>query len=210
MIMRIRFITSLFPVFVLMPKKNTVEKNNKPVFGLFLDDGAYYSQSSLVNGVAEYLMNHGANLMTIPGNLNRHPGDEIFYSVNKMIPHLGPEDINGLIIATLKSRSVSLKQFHAQFGKYLPHPVVTIGYNVNSVPGILYNNESGVMELMRHLVETHRFRHFGFVRGPVDNYDSESRYKNLSRLHRHVWFAHGSAPGRIDKRNAGIRQTSGF
>jgi diguanylate cyclase (GGDEF)-like protein len=58
-------------------------------------------------------------------------------------------------------------------------PVVSLTENIEGVPSVLIDNESGVREAVRHLAERHGRRRFGQITGPMSNSEARIRLKSF-------------------------------
>ncbi|KNY28394.1 substrate-binding domain-containing protein [Pseudobacteroides cellulosolvens] len=85
--------------------------------------------------------------------------------------------LDGLIIAT---GTLINKVSHDYFMEYIKAfegiPKVSIYENIPGVPSILVDNKKGMKSLVDHLVNHHKYRKIGFLKGPLSNDESNERY----------------------------------
>ena len=52
-----------------------------------------------------------------------------------------------------------------------------VGVELPGVPSIVIDNQSGIHQAMTHLVDRHSCQRIGFIRGPQQNKEAESRFE---------------------------------
>jgi DNA-binding LacI/PurR family transcriptional regulator/signal transduction histidine kinase len=87
--------------------------------------------------------------------------------------------IDGLVVFTgnLKSYEIKQKLISKCKEMYPSIPIVYVGAAMDGVTNVLVENNSGVDELMDHLVHEHHYSRFVYIRGPLDNNDAEERFR---------------------------------
>jgi len=85
--------------------------------------------------------------------------------------------LDGLIIAT---GTLINKVSHDCFIDYIKAfegiPMVSIYENIPGIPSILVDNKKGMKSLVDHLVNHHRYKKIGFLKGPLSNDESNERF----------------------------------
>ena len=71
-------------------------------------------------------------------------------------------------------------------GRYEDLPMVSIGIPVAGLPHVLVDNESGLREVIHHLITVHGKKKIAFIRGPLGNEEAGQRF----RVYREVLAAH--------------------
>ena len=67
-----------------------------------------------------------------------------------------------------------------------PLPAASFAVPIAGIPCVMADNAGGMRALARHLVETHRYERFAFVRGPAGQVEAEARYEAfLAELKEH-------------------------
>ncbi len=56
-------------------------------------------------------------------------------------------------------------------------PVLSLEYHIDGIPFLGTDNYSGTYELVSHLVKKHKIRRFAYIGGPLNNSESNERYK---------------------------------
>ena len=67
-------------------------------------------------------------------------------------------------------------EFESFLSRFAPVPIVHIGAAPGDDPAILIDNETGMRQLMEHLLTVHKYRQIAFIRGPEDNPEAELRF----------------------------------
>ena len=78
--------------------------------------------------------------------------------------------------STLGSR-VTLERLQEFLHSYGDLPMVSIGLGVPGLPNVLVENQAGLKEAIRHLIEVHGHRRIAFIRGPVGYEEADLRYQ---------------------------------
>jgi HD-GYP domain-containing protein (c-di-GMP phosphodiesterase class II)/DNA-binding LacI/PurR family transcriptional regulator len=60
---------------------------------------------------------------------------------------------------------------------YRPLPLVTVSMEAEGATPVLVDNRPGMRELLLHLIERHRFKRFGYVKGRIGNQDAADRFR---------------------------------
>ena len=128
-------------------------------------------------GVADVAEERDVNLICFVGGTLLAP-HEFDTQRNVAYDLVSPERLDGLL-----AMSGSIGQFIGSerlkdfYTRYQPLPIVSIAMDVGGIPNILTDGESGVRDLITHLIETHHYRNIAFIRGPETNPEAEQRYK---------------------------------
>ncbi len=171
-------------------KKNPTITANKhqdrqkpsPTIGLLIDWLSAPYHAELWSGVAQVAKEQQINLLTFLGRELRSSLN--FYAQANVIYELiDVNNIDGLLLcADSIGNYVSKAEFLDFCQHYQPLPMVNIGQKLAGMPNVMVENETGMRELMVHLIETHAYRHFAFIGGSQGNVDADLRYKIYCEL----------------------------
>ncbi|MCR4595263.1 MAG: GGDEF domain-containing protein [Lachnospiraceae bacterium] len=100
---------------------------------------------------------------------------------------MNPEDYDGIIVfsTALNSVETAVSICNTALQKHIP--VVSIGMEIDGVNSVCVNNETGMRELVDHLIEQHDVRRAFFIGGTHDHVDSIARL----RVTREEFESHG-------------------
>lgn len=100
---------------------------------------------------------------------------------------IDPNDYDGVIVFSnalnSPTKAVSLCRRIKQSGV----PVVSVGMEIDGIPSVCVSNESGMRELVEHLIEQHGVKNAYFIGGTPDHVDSRERLK----VTKETFAAHG-------------------
>jgi phosphoserine phosphatase RsbU/P len=97
----------------------------------------------------------------------------------------GKQCVDGILVLSLGS-TVSVDDLVAYCQRYHPLPVCSTTVPWIQYPNVLVDNEPGMRDGIRHLIETHDRRRIAFVRGPETSAEAELRF----RVYRDVLAEH--------------------
>ncbi len=175
-----------------MAKYSHRDKSNKPVIGLFIENAAAFYQTGLLIGVNETVKNRGASLICVPGYGADEPS--VASGFNALYNHISAADLDGLIVPSSPSSTLTQDKFTELSRRYSPMPMVSIGKINDHIPAVTVDNESGFKNLLHHLLEMHRYRNLVFVRGPKDNENSNGLHRVFAEVMEEFGFI-------VDQRN---------
>jgi DNA-binding LacI/PurR family transcriptional regulator len=133
---------------------------------MFLDK---YSQT-LFEGASDFTREHGINLICAI--------TPVVHEVSPLRDLIGPENVDGILFVSsiLTNFSKDATAVGRLLERYKPAPCVSIGEAIEGVHSVTVDNRSGMSNAIQHLVNLHRFRKIGFVRGPEMNQDAQERF----------------------------------
>lgn len=151
-----------------------------PTIGLLLETavgkGGY--QAEVLSGVAGAVQERGANLLCFAGGTLSDSHLNEFESLQNSVYNLASiNNVDGLIISGTLGSFINREEFRNFVEQFSPLPIVTTVMSLQNIPSIIVDNEKGMRELLSHLIQHHRHRRIGFIRGPKDNPDAEQRYR---------------------------------
>jgi sigma-B regulation protein RsbU (phosphoserine phosphatase) len=148
---------------------------------LFVDNigGVNSYQAEIWRGVNAAARELDANLITYEGGeLESSSAGYAFERQRNLIYTLVATDqVDGLIVLKTLGNNVSLEAFGSFFNRYPPLPVVGIACVLPGMPGVLVDNDTGMRDVLIHLIESHASRRIAFIRGPESNEEAEQRYR---------------------------------
>ena len=123
--------------------------------GLVMREGSYAYQNQVLLGAHAECIAQGADLYWFAGGalMELEPGNSVYD-----LPGRG--DLDGVVVVsgTLGNAEGSA-ELAELISRFEPAPVCTIGGRRGGVPSVGIDNESGVRQLVRHLIEQHGKRH---------------------------------------------------
>jgi sigma-B regulation protein RsbU (phosphoserine phosphatase) len=148
----------------------------------WLGDG--YSTPVLA-GILDGVRDRHASVITCvgrpPTGTDAGPEYEVLYDL------IGEHNVDGLIAVsgTLLS-GMGTEQLAQLLGRYEKLPVVSIGIPVAGLPHVVVDNETGLRQVIDHLITAHDKKKIAFIRGPGGNVEADQRL----RVYREVLAAH--------------------
>ncbi len=125
--------------------------------------------------------NLNINLITMPARPLNAP-DKYDRQNNILYNYVNQYNFDAFImVSPLLSSFVSREKFEDFYNSLKPLLIVNIGEKISGIPSIVFDNSSGIEEMVKHLVEIHGARKIAFVRGPTSNSEANERfnaYKN--------------------------------
>lgn len=116
-------------------------------------------------------------LFTFPGGrLGRQTDFE--YLRNSVYAKAGSQMIDGLVIwGSSLSGTVGTEEVRAFCEKYQDKPLVTISSKTGDNPDVSFESYFNLKRLVIHMIRIHGARRIVFIRGPLNHFSSEARYK---------------------------------
>lgn len=160
--------------------------------GLLIDDIDNFFSSQAVRGAEQACKALDANLYIFPGHYigqtdSRYADKNYDYQYNSIFKLASKRNVD--IIYILHGIICSRAELEMQraFLDAMPDVPVVCLFNVSEgYNSVTFNNKSGFVELLNHLIEDHDAKDIGFVSGPVTNIDAAERLK----IYREVLEAH--------------------
>jgi diguanylate cyclase (GGDEF)-like protein len=161
--------------------------DNPQTIGVIVDGLGNY-QRNLLAGIRPIALEAGVNVVVYVGReLNpmlaqNRPANALY---NLIDPGL-----RGLIILSGGiGHYLNDAELEVFVNRLMPERTVSLTRMVNGVSGVMIDNESGMNQLMDHLIQTRGFRKFAFMRGVLQNPESQLR----ERIFRATLERHGLA-----------------
>ena len=125
---------------------------------------------------------HDVNLVILPGRyIDAVYADKIRteyeYQYNTLFELAKADGFDALLvlIGTIGSHlnKQRRREFLEQFGNV---PIITLTSQIEGYPCISVDNRTGLMQVIKHLIETHSCKNIGFVSGPMTSDDAIERF----------------------------------
>jgi DNA-binding LacI/PurR family transcriptional regulator/signal transduction histidine kinase len=152
---------------------------SRPTIGFFVSKLDYEYQRMIYKGLHDTAKEQNANLICFPGEgINSRDGYQ--YMANIIYSIAGAECLDGIVILTNTIGHILSQEELIRFCKsYSPLPFLSIGLNLPGIESIITDNNSGMEELIRHLISQHNCRKIALITGPEGHQEAEQRYKTF-------------------------------
>jgi diguanylate cyclase (GGDEF)-like protein len=162
-----------------MAENNTGTRCRGPRLGLLADGYDFEFQTRVLVAAERAAREHGLDFAAVSGGVlgvdSRDPKRFVY-------DFIGPDCVDALLICTHiighHSTLAELTDFVERFSSV---PRVCLGVALSGVTTMLMDNEAGMHEAVKHLVETHGFRRIAFVAGPEGSEEAQARYRGYAR-----------------------------
>jgi phosphoserine phosphatase RsbU/P len=125
--------------------------------------------SLLWPGVFDVAKERDVNLIIFSGGTPNYP-EKYAFQKNIVYNFINTHNLDGLIMATgTLCNFISIAEFNKYYKRFNPLPMVSLGIEIEGIPSILVDNQSGMKKAVVHLIEHHHCKEFVFIRGPVTN-----------------------------------------
>lgn len=149
-------------------------ERSSPRVALLLDHVVSDYQLDIITGVRRALARAGARLVVIAGGplgTADKPGERNF-----VFDMLAGARFDGLIVLSGSlSNQAGVDELRRFLQRWAALPAVSIGVQVDGLPGVSVDNLSGSRRLAAHLLEVHGARRFAVIRGPTSSVEAQAR-----------------------------------
>ena len=160
--------------------------------GLLIDDINNYFSNQAARGAEQAARALDANLLIFPGHYigstdSRYADKKFDFQFNSIfkLPTKRSVDIIYILQGIICSRADM--EMQKEFLGLMPNvPVVCLFASVEGYHSVNFDNKSGFVALLDHLIEEHESRNIGYVSGPVTNRDARERldiFKDVLEKH---------------------------
>lgn len=175
-----------------MERGDDVKKIN---VALFISEFEDTFSDSLCNGVIKAVKEHGYNLYVFPGKfldsrVSLVFNDEYAYQNNCLYQFISEKNIDVAIVCLGNIGSQLSVKAKKEFVSQMTVPVILVSDIIEGYSSVIYNNTTGMMKGIEHLLKVHGKRHFGYVSGPRNNIDAVERQQVFEQ----VMWKHGISP----------------
>lgn len=118
-------------------------------------------------GAIDAAQEYGVDLLSFTGPTG---WAQSFIDVPELACQMNANTVDGMIVVTTPLASIH------RLGDYGAFPVVTISGSNPECPGIVSDNEGGILAAMAHLIEEHGHRRIAFIKGPETASSAFARY----------------------------------
>jgi phosphoserine phosphatase RsbU/P len=134
-------------------------------------------QATVCAGIEQGAADAGANLLLFVGGALAVGGPR--GSQSQQIYELaGEHNLDGLVVlSSTLSHNVGLTGVHAFCEQYAGLPLCSVGLPLPGVPSVTVDNEAGMGQVVRHLVDQHACKRIAFISGPPANAESVLRVR---------------------------------
>lgn len=140
-------------------------------------------QQHIYAGIQRAAGFYNINLLCIE---DKHPEDYLTRK-NSIAEQIKKSDLDGVIVFTAVIEILMGENATYNYLKSLGNiPVICIGSQMDGFPSLITDNESGVRNLMDHLIVDHNCRKIANIAGPQQNTEAKIRfetYKNMLEKH---------------------------
>lgn len=165
--------------------------DKSPSIGFLTESVRGLYQSSIWNGASDTALKKNHSLVCFAGgSLRSSSWDPYEPQRNAIYNFVDVKNLKGLIISGSLGGFISNQEFEEFYHKFKDIPMVCIGPEITSVPRVVFDNISGMQELISHLIVDHSCSRLAFIRGPEGNEEAEQRLK----IFREVLLKHGIEP----------------
>lgn len=134
-------------------------------------------QQTILNTAEHAVLQRGSSLLAFAGGI---VGSSNRGSVHRhrIFDWLGSSNIDGaILLAGTMVNQLGAEALDQLLQRLKGVPLCSIGVELQGVPSIVIDNQSGIHQAMAHLVDRHGCRRIGFIRGPQQNKEAESRFE---------------------------------
>ena len=122
-------------------------------------------QVNLLSGIEIGACAYDFDVLTFVGGTLDNPATNSVFQ-NNIFSFVTPQTVDAIILSSSSLCFLSgyerIKDLCSQFA---PLPIVSISAHIEGIPSIIVNNESGFSDLLTHLIISHSYRRFIFIRG---------------------------------------------
>jgi putative nucleotidyltransferase with HDIG domain len=152
--------------------------------GFLIDHTESQYQFGILQGISDFAQHRNINLICFEGGLLIPDADGNLKSERNILYELATKKrLDGLIILSdslgIHLDDDALFQFRERFHSL---PVIFVGRSHPKVPSIIVDTFYGMREMVLHLIEKHKYRSFGFIKGLSGSYHAEMRYSAFKEV----------------------------
>lgn len=149
--------------------------HRRPRVGLFIAGGTYSYQAEIIYGAHEESQRHGLDMICFAG------GSLGWADPRNYVYHIAAaRNLEATILVPgTWGASMSEPKVRELLERYQALPCCLIGARWGDTPSVCIDNEGGVAEMTKHLIEVHGRRRIAFIAGR--GAEAEQRYEGYSR-----------------------------
>jgi diguanylate cyclase (GGDEF)-like protein len=144
----------------------------------FLVDSIHESyQSTVLAGVVDAAKAADVCVLCFCGGV-LEAGDISAPQRNAIYKLIDSHTVDGLVVMSgAIGNVVGAAEMAAFCAAYRPLPIVSIAAALDGVPSVVVEDDTGMRDVVAHLIDVHARRHVAFIRGPQANEEAERRYR---------------------------------
>ncbi len=161
--------------------------SRRRTIGLLVDSIEESYQSTVLAGVVDAAKAAGASVLCFCGGIlgSTEASAEQRNAIYELVES---HTLDGLVVMSgAIGNLVGAAEMVTFCQGYRPLPVVSIAAALEGIPSVVVDDDRGMREAMRHVIEKHGRRTVAFIRGPQANQEAERRYG----VYREVLREHG-------------------
>lgn len=155
------------------PPRTSIYTNRR--LGLLADwfDEPY--QQTILNTTEHAVLQRGSSLLAFSGGIVGSSNRGSLHR-HRIFDWLGNID-GAILLAGTMVNQLGAEALSQLLQRVKDIPCCSIGVELPGVPSIVIDNQSGIHQAVAHLVDRHGCRRIGFIRGPQQNKEAESRFE---------------------------------
>jgi len=157
-------------------KNIILDNKSAPTIGILINNLHNIYTSNIWEGVKKAIDENGySSICYIGGNFNNPFYDNS--QKNYIYNLVSSKRIDGiLVLSTTITNYINQNKFHDFLKYYDTIPMVSIGMSFKDVSSVSINNNSGMQDLVAHLIKVHGCKKIALITGPKNNIDSNARF----------------------------------
>ncbi|MFP4362671.1 MAG: ATP-binding protein [Spirochaetia bacterium] len=154
------------------------KKKWRKTVALFLDRIEMYYQKNFWAGIGEYLEKKGIRLFVVAGGPIESSDYDLLFNC-RIYSLLNIPIIDGIIIVAGALGHFSEKERIQKFcSSFSDKKVISLGLLIENIVSVAGDNETGISDLISHLIEAHGCKRIAFVQGPKSHPDAIARFSS--------------------------------
>lgn len=146
------------------------------VLGILVSSADDRFESALLRGLADVVWQAGGSWICFTsGAIRSHRGFE--FQRNILYDLVNEDAVNGLVVSGTLGHVVQHDELLAFCRSYAPLPLTTIAVGLEGFPKVLNNSFQGIKDVVSHLVDVHKYKNIGFLRGPMGHQEADERLR---------------------------------
>ncbi|MFW6366638.1 MAG: diguanylate cyclase [Spirochaetota bacterium] len=140
----------------------------------WIDTNSNY-HTEIMSGIRHFAAEHDLNLNALViGQL--YGSDHSEQSRNRLIDFVNTDAYDGMLVYTASIGNFSsVETFEKQISRLISIPTVSMGAKLREHTSVLLDNHTGLEDVIRHLIEDHKYTKIAFITGSMKNPDSMER-----------------------------------
>lgn len=133
----------------------------------------------IVFGAHDYARLHNCNIVTFPGGPPDNP-DILARGRSRIFEVASKINFDAMILPLGSlSRYMDEEQKKAFLKPFRGKPIVSVGTYLDDVISVMVDNQTGMRQIVEHLIKDHGMRHIGFAGGPENHSSSQEKLQTF-------------------------------